>query len=808
MNTIHPLTRSLTGAGFACAFAGASLFGQPADEPLENFLAVDGSVFAIAETNQVLYLGGLFTAVGPRVGGGAPVSPTTGQVEPVFPRVNGAVRQAISDEAGGWFVAGSFTRVGNFVRTNLAHIRADRTVDPTWQPSAAGGSVSALVLTGGNLYFGGSFTNVNGQARSRLAAVSSSSGVLLGWNPNADAAVNAMGAFNGTIYIGGSFGSIGGVGRAYLGAVDAESGLPTPWNPGVGGTFGTTDDVLTLLVSNGRLFVGGYFTSLSGQTRSRLGSFDLSSGMLDGWDPNIGSITIVQPTVFALATDGNNIFAGGTFTLVGASNIVNLAAIDPATGFATAWNAQADPLFSSGFPTASVSALAVFNRALYVGGNLGHMGGQLRPYAAALDLLTGNATGWDPRPNMIVSTFAGSDTGLYIGGAFSALATVPRHNAAAYDLAAKQVTSWNPDVLGTGGNSFPVTALLPAYNQLFIGGAFTNAGGLTRTNLAAVDLNSGAGFDWAPNPNFQVYALATWQDRLYVGGSFTNIAGASRMNLAEFDLNTGALTSWDFGLNRGLVRTLTVGGDTLYVGGLVRTVYGVPHRGVAAYDLVNGVSSPWDAGIAGSPEVDGIAVVGSHFFAAGRFSVVAGFNRTNYFGIDTDTGQMLPAADADSFVYGLAADTNLVVIAGNFQNLAGQKRSYIGAFNPETGALTSWNPNADFYAQTVSIIRGTLYVGGVFISIGGQTSRGIAAFPLTQTASPPFIIPNSYFRHPDGSVQFQISAPGAAQVTVQTSADLVQWNTLQTVAISNGTGSFNDPSAGQYPHRFYRASVP
>ncbi|HYG33616.1 MAG TPA: hypothetical protein VEC99_02450, partial [Clostridia bacterium] len=627
---------------------------QPANQPLHDMVVVDGGVFSVAETNQVLYIGGLFSAVGRYVGGGAPVSASTGEVEATFPKVSGSVSTIISDGAGGWYVGGSFTAVGGLPRNNLAHIRSDRSVDPQWHPSANGGFVKCLVLSGNTLYAGGSFTNVDGQARNRLAAVNASSGELLAWNPSADATVHAMVADGSTIYIGGEFTILSGKQRYCLAAVDANSGQPTAWAPSVGGSYGGTHDVMALLISGRRLFVGGYFTSLGGQVRSRLGSFDLNSGTLESWNPNVGTDTI---------------YVGGVFSRIGNRSIVNLAAVDASTGLATSWDARASAMVSSGIPTASVSALAVYSNALYVGGMLGEIGGRSRSYAAALDLASGNATDWDPKPNFVVATFCGAGNSIYLGGDFGALNTVSRTNAAAFDLVSRRVTSWNPSPVGASANNIPVNTLLIANDQVFIGGSFTNVGGQPRTNLAAVDLTTGAVRDWNPNPNFMVVTMARWNERLYVGGSFTNISGRGCTNLAEFNLSTGELTTWDAGLTRSVVRALAVSGNTLYAGGIFRTAGGQPRRGLAAFDLSTGTVTPFDVGLSGTISVEGLATVGTRLYVCGRFNVVGGANRTNYFGIDTVTGQLLPAAHADNIIYGIAATSDAVFLAGNFSNL-------------------------------------------------------------------------------------------------------------------------------------------
>src|SRR5258705_12055482 len=88
------------------------VLAQLANEPLGDQVVVDGMVLAVAKTNQVLYLGGLFSGAGRRVGGGAPVSVSTGQVELSFPHINGSANVAIADGQGGWFVGASFASFG------------------------------------------------------------------------------------------------------------------------------------------------------------------------------------------------------------------------------------------------------------------------------------------------------------------------------------------------------------------------------------------------------------------------------------------------------------------------------------------------------------------------------------------------------------------------------------------------------------------------------------------------------------------------------------------------------------------------
>src|SRR5437868_6412545 len=140
------------------AAVGLSLLATPhavADPLPLNNLVVNGSVYALAQDSAGrTYLGGVFSKVGPRLGHAVKLSTTNDQPALPFPDVNDSVSAIVSDGAGGWYISGQFTFIGGVPRNHLAHINADGTLDPTWNPTADGG-VSALLLSGTDLFVGG-----------------------------------------------------------------------------------------------------------------------------------------------------------------------------------------------------------------------------------------------------------------------------------------------------------------------------------------------------------------------------------------------------------------------------------------------------------------------------------------------------------------------------------------------------------------------------------------------------------------------------------------------------------------------------
>src|SRR5262249_52328090 len=76
---------------------------------------------AIAVADDIVYIAGGFTYVGPGTGGGAALSAESGAVLPRFPKIDGTVIAVAPDGEGGWFIGGDFKTVGRIPRNRLAH---------------------------------------------------------------------------------------------------------------------------------------------------------------------------------------------------------------------------------------------------------------------------------------------------------------------------------------------------------------------------------------------------------------------------------------------------------------------------------------------------------------------------------------------------------------------------------------------------------------------------------------------------------------------------------------------------------------
>ena len=115
---------------------------------------------------------------------------------------------------------------------------------------------------------------MGGQPRTYIARLNNNGTADLGFNPTVTYQVCSMALqADGRIVVGGLFTTLDGQPRSNVGRLMADGTLDLSLNQGAEG--GTWPEVLSVAVqSDGKILVGGYFMTLAGQPRSRIGRFD------------------------------------------------------------------------------------------------------------------------------------------------------------------------------------------------------------------------------------------------------------------------------------------------------------------------------------------------------------------------------------------------------------------------------------------------------------------------------------------------------------------------------------------------------
>ena len=474
----------------------------------------------------IVYAGGDFTSMGGQTRNRiAAVDSATGTITSWDPNADNYV-YALVAHGTVIYVGGVFANIGGRARSCVAELDIATGVATSWNANLGDGTypyVHSLAVGGNTLYAGGSFSMVAGQVRNNIAELDLATASVTPWELNADAYVHALAVRGDTLYAGGQFTIIGGKARHGLAALDATSGMPTAWNPNPA-IPNSEPSIDALAVGGGSVYVGGFMSSIGGQSRNFVAAIDAATGMATDWNPN------ANQAVEGIALGGGVVYIGGYFTSVGGEPRSYIAALDRATGAVTAWN-----------PTANgyVTELVADGSTIYAAGRFTSISGQPRNRIAALDATSGSATAWNPSANDRVDALALTPGKLYVGGWFTNIGGQPRNYIAAIDAMSGSATPWNPNADNV------VFALAVSHGTVYAGGIFTNMDGLLRPRIAAVDESTGQATIWNPYADNYVNAIAVDGGTVYAGGFFASIGGQRQSGFAAIlsDIPTPVLFS-------------------------------------------------------------------------------------------------------------------------------------------------------------------------------------------------------------------------------------------------------------------------
>jgi trimeric autotransporter adhesin len=330
-----------------------------------------------------------------------------------------------------------------------------------------------------------------------------------------------------------------------------------------------------------------------------------------------------------------------------------------------------------------------------------------------------------------VSAIATAPDGTtYIGGGFTYVGPMTG-SAAALDA-----TSGAPDMTFPYVDGTVHAAVADGAGGYFIGGDFTRVGGVARSDIAHIlaDRSVDPAFD--PNANNSVLTLAVSGQTVYAGGKFTSIGGQTRNHIAALD-SSGLATAWDPNADKE-VDALLVSGSTVYAGGWFTSIGGQTRYAIAALDASSGDATTWapDAGNLpyGNANVSALAVSGAIVYAGGWFTSIGGQTRSGIAALSASSGLATawnPNASGGtsigSPVLALAVSGSTVYAGGWFAWIGGQSRTGIAALSASSGLATAWDPGVGGIVDALAVSSSTIYAGGSFTSIGGQTRNYIGA---------------------------------------------------------------------------------
>ena len=495
-------------------------------------------------------------------------------------------------------LSGEFNVIDGVARNRVARLTADGALDSRFDPgSGADGAVRALaVRADGRVVLGGDFTTVHGVARNRVARLASNGALDMGFDPGggANGTVRALVAqADGSVLVGGDFSTVAGVARNGVAQLFANGALDFGFDPGDGANAG----VFALAVhADGRVLVGGQFTTFDGVARSRIARLDADGALDSSFDPGTGA----NDTVLALAMQWTVEFCWSGTSLPSTARSESSSRGSPPTdhsmpscrrsrvrtipctrlpsclivallvgGFFSSVdgvarkrivrlfpNGSVDPSFDigTGLNDAVRTIVVLADGRLLIGGEFTTINGTVRNRTARLNANGSLDTTFDPGSGVNDSVFSiavQSDGRIVLGGFFDTINNFGRQYIARLHADGSLDTSFEP---GGGPNSPVNTVIVQPDGRLLIGGGFTAVGGVKRNGVARLNADGSldASFDSAGGADGLVSAIVLQPDgRVLLGGGFATVNFVARSRVARLNAEGSLDTGFDPGIGVG-----------------------------------------------------------------------------------------------------------------------------------------------------------------------------------------------------------------------------------------------------------------
>ena len=331
---------------------------------------------------------------------------------------------------------------------------------------------------------------------------------------------------NGGWIVGGLFQNVGqGAAGVYptarnrLARLDTDGVLDASWNPNADGfVFSIAEQ------ADGKILVGGNFTTIAGQTRRGLARLN-TDGTCDTSFPDLNPGTLGGSKIIVLPS--GDILVCGAFTSMGGATHNRVAKISSA--------GVVDAAFTTNCNSQVHTMIVRADGKIVIGGDFTTVNGTARNRLALLNADGTLDATFDPSVNGTVrGLLETSGGGIILLGEFTQISATTRNRIAKVNTSGA-LQSFDPNIAAGSGYS----AIEQENGMIVIGGNFTTVSATTRNGIARVT-SAGvldSGFAIGTEAGGRIYVMAKQgNEKILVGGTFSTLVLAGRSRFGR--LNT------------------------------------------------------------------------------------------------------------------------------------------------------------------------------------------------------------------------------------------------------------------------------
>ena len=580
--------------------------------------------------------------------------------------VNSYILSAAIQSDGKVIVAGNFTTYNGTASNYITRINTDGTIDATFIPgTGANAQIQSLAIqTDGKIIIGGSFSSVSGTARNCIARLNSDGSHDTGFNPGTGAGNNILTTeiqSDGKIIIGGYFTTFNGTAKNRIARLNSNGSLDNTFNIGTGAN-NTVSSVA--IQSDGKIVTGGDFITYNGISAVRVVRINSDGSIDNTFNAGTGANTYVSSV--RLQADGK-VIIGGFFTTYDGGPKVRIARANS--------DGSPDLTFNAGTGANSfIIAIAVQSdsKIIATGDFISYNGSEANRIVrinsdGSIDNSFVSGTG----ANALISAAAlQSDGKIVIGGNFTTYNGSSRNYIARINSDGSLDNTFN---VGTGANASVYAIAIQSDGKVLIAGNFSSYNGTARNRIVRINSDGSLDntFSIGTGANAMITSMILQSDgKVLIGGNFNDYNGTSINRIARLNTNGSIDNTFSPGTGaNAYVLTMAIQTDgKIIIGGTFTTYNSVTNNRIVRLNSNGSIDNTFNAGTGANNDIRAILIQSDgRVLIGGNFTTYNDISRNRIIRLNSD-GSINTAFNvgtgANNYVRAIAIQSDLKILTG------------------------------------------------------------------------------------------------------------------------------------------------